>query len=242
MVSPPNFATLLQNILPATVASGEQIGVLFGSLLDEEVTILGRNAVPRRKAEFAAGRTCARQALRVLGLPELPILRGDDRQPLWPDGVVGSITHCDGYCAAAVARAADFSAIGIDAEINEPLPDNVLEEVAFGDEIDWLRSLPQVGVCWDRLLFSIKEAVYKAWSPRERRWLDFDQVSVALDIEKTTFHARISGVPASTVSLVYRGFYLATRSLILTSVCIPAATTCWVTRSSHSFPNASDCL
>jgi 4'-phosphopantetheinyl transferase EntD len=229
MISQPNFTTILQKILPATVASGEQIGVLSGSLLDEEVTILGRHAVPRRKAEFAAGRTCGRQAMRVLGLPELPIFRGDDREPLWPDGVVGSITHCDGYCAAAVARAADFSAIGIDAENNEPLPANVLGEVAFGDELDWVHSLPRVGICWDRLLFSIKEAVYKAWYPRGGRWLDFDQVSVALDIEKTTFHARVSGVPASTVSgsLAYRGFYLTTESLILTSVCVPAATTCF---------------
>jgi 4'-phosphopantetheinyl transferase EntD len=218
--------TILQKILPATVTSGEQIGVLFGSLLDEELTILGRNAAPRRKAEFAAGRTCGRRAMRLLGLPELPIFRGDDRQPLWPDGVVGNITHCDGYCAAAVARVADFSAIGIDAEKNEPLPANVLGSVAFGDELYWVHRLPRVGICWDRLLFSIKEAVYKAWYPRERRWLDFDQVGVVLDIEKTTFHARISGVPASTVSdsLVYRGFYLTTQSLILTSVCVPAAT------------------
>jgi 4'-phosphopantetheinyl transferase EntD len=84
------------------------------------------------------------------------------------------------------------------------------------------RVYPGVGVCWDRLLFSIKEAVYKAWYPRGRRWLDFHQVSVAVDIERTTFYARISGAPPSTVSdgLVYRGFYLATQSLILTSVCV----------------------
>jgi 4'-phosphopantetheinyl transferase EntD len=228
LIEQADFTMILQKILPVTVASAEQIGVLSGRLLDEEMTILGRNAVPRRKAEFAAGRTCSRQALRALGLPELPILRGDDRQPLWPAGVVGSITHCDGYCAAAVAHAADFSAIGIDAEINEPLPENVLRSVAFGDEIDWLQSLPRVGVCWDRLLFSIKEAVYKAWYPRGRRWLDFHQVNVDLDVEKATFYARISGAPPSGVSdgLVYRGFYLATQSLILTSVCVPAVTTC----------------
>jgi enterobactin synthetase component D / holo-[acyl-carrier protein] synthase len=228
IIEQANFATILQKILPATVASGEQIGMLSGSLLNEEITILGQNAAPRRKAEFAAGRTCGRQAMRVLGLPEMPILRGDDRQPLWPEGIVGSITHCDGYCAAAVGRATEFSAIGIDAENNEPLPANVLGAVAFGDELEWVHSLPPVGVCWDRLLFSIKEAVYKAWYPRERRWLDFDQVSVALDIETTTFEARISSVPASTVSVsvVYRGFYLMTESLILTSVCVPAAATC----------------
>jgi 4'-phosphopantetheinyl transferase EntD len=194
LIEQADFTMILQKILPVTVASAEQIGVLSGRLLDEEMTILGRNAVPRRKAEFAAGRTCSRQALRALGLPELPILRGDDRQPLWPAGVVGSITHCDGYCAAAVAHAADFSAIGIDAEINEPLPENVLRSVAFGDEIDWLQSLPRVGVCGVRLLFSIKEAVYKAWYPRGRRWLDFHQVSVALDIEKTTFMQESAGL------------------------------------------------
>ncbi len=217
--------TMLSKILPTTVVAVEQTGVFTGTLLDEEAALLGPNVVPLRRAEFAAGRTCAREALRVLGFAGQPVLRGENRQPLWPNGVVGSITHCDGYCAAAVARADDMLTIGIDAEKNQSLPEHVLEAIAFGEELEWLRRSPQNGICWDKLLFSMKEAVYKAWYPRERRWLDFDQVGIAPDVEENTFQARISGTFSSPVlsGQIYRGRYLVAQSLILTAVCIPTA-------------------
>ena len=59
---------------------------------------------------------------------------GAKREPLWPAGVVGSITHCDGYRAAAVARATDLATVGIDAEPHEPLPDGVLAAIALPAE------------------------------------------------------------------------------------------------------------
>src|SRR3984957_6533699 len=102
-------------------------------LLPEEFACLGR-VVPKRYREFATGRTCARQALGILGFPRSPILVGPSRQPLWPPGAVGSITHCTGYCAAAVGRREDYRAIGIDAEPNEPLSQDVLELVATVEE------------------------------------------------------------------------------------------------------------
>src|SRR5882672_7976907 len=83
-------------------------------LPEEEALIDG--AVAPRRSEFATTRSCARQALHRLGVPEGPILRGPKREPLWPPGIVGSLTHCTGYRAAAVARASDVLAIGIDAE------------------------------------------------------------------------------------------------------------------------------
>ena len=76
-------------------------------------------------------RTCARIALGRLGLPPAPLLSGPKREPLWPDGVVGSITHCDGYRAVAVARADQLASIGIDAEPHAELPAGILARIAL---------------------------------------------------------------------------------------------------------------
>ena len=140
-------------------------------------------AVAKRRLEFAAVRRCARQALQELGYPPVPILPGEQREPQWPEGVVGSMTHCAGYCAAAVARAGDVSALGIDAEVHAPLPDGVLELISLESERDRIAQLAAKvpgEVHWDRVLFSAKESVYKAWFPLARRWLGFEQADIEL--------------------------------------------------------------
>src|SRR4051794_18225806 len=93
--------------------------------------------------------------------------RGDP--PLWPEGGVGSITHCAGYHAAGAASTGRFRSPGVDCELDEPLPDGVLDEVSLPAERAELGrgGLPHL----DRLLFSAKECVYKAWFPVARRWL-----------------------------------------------------------------------
>ena len=86
---------------------------------------------------------------------------------MWPAGIRGSMTHCAGYAAAAVGPISRISAIGIDAEPDAPLPDGVLDLVATAAERDRLAVTPRKPDIphWDRLLFSAKEAVYKAWFP-----------------------------------------------------------------------------
>jgi 4'-phosphopantetheinyl transferase EntD len=107
---------------------------------------------------------------------------------LWPAGVVGSITHCRGYRACAVAWSEQVAGLGIDAEPNEPLPEGVLEEVAHGPE----RELGSAGEAHaDRLLFTAKEAIYKAWFPLARRWLGFDDVELSLDPANAEFTGRL---------------------------------------------------
>ena len=75
-----------------------------------------QHAVEKRRREFAVGRMLARAALAAIGDPPSAIPTGNHREPVWPAGIVGSITHCAGYCAAAVARDAMVVALGIDAE------------------------------------------------------------------------------------------------------------------------------
>jgi 4'-phosphopantetheinyl transferase EntD len=139
-------------------------------------------AIPSRVAEFATTRRCARDALVQLGHRRVPILAGAHREPLWPDGVVGSLTHCAGYRAAAVTPAVPGATIGIDAEPNEPLPPGVLEVVTSPLERRAVARLTraQPDIAWDRLLFSAKEAVYKAWFPVVGTWLGFEDVALTL--------------------------------------------------------------
>jgi 4'-phosphopantetheinyl transferase EntD len=150
------------------------------------------NAVAGRRREFGTVRYCARKALRRIGAPGVAILPDEHRAPRWPAGVVGSMTHCRGYRAAAVARASELRGVGIDAEPHAALPDAALELVARDEERARLLALADARpeLHWDRILFCAKEAVYKAWFPLTRRWLDFDEVSTELQPDGT-FRTRL---------------------------------------------------
>ena len=185
---------MLELILPAGVESQEHFGEApDGVLFPEEEKIIA-HAVESRRREYAAARSCARACLRRLGYPRVPILPGLGGAPTWPAGVLGSMTHCTGYAAAAVGPDQRISAIGIDAEPDTPLPDGVLDLVATPTERDRLaatRPTPD-GPNWDRLLFSAKEAVYKTWFPLVGEWLDHQQAEIRFHPHHRTFTAQLS--------------------------------------------------
>lgn len=182
---------MLSDILPAGVAAVEAVeDDPAASLLWQEECALGRVADGRRR-EFTTARSCARRALAKLGLPPTPLLPGLHREPLWPAGVVGSITHCPNYRAAAVAHREQFVSLGIDAELHQALPRGVLQKIALPEEQSWLRLLTGMGICWDRFLFSAKESVFKTWFPITGRWLGFEDAVVQVDPTQGTFHARL---------------------------------------------------
>jgi 4'-phosphopantetheinyl transferase EntD len=174
---------VIEQILPDRVVAVETREDLFDTTLFPEEEAIVVRAVERRRREFVTARVCARTALGRLGYSPQPITNGERGEPLWPTGVVGSITHCDGYRACALARAASVVTVGIDAELNAPLPDGVLAEISRPEERPWLDDLERAvpAVHWDRLLFSAKESVYKAWFPLARRWLDFEDAVVWID-------------------------------------------------------------
>ena len=185
---------MLETILPACVASEERFGEsLTEGLFPEEQAIVA-HAVESRQREYAAVRSCARACLERLGYAPVPILPGIGGAPVWPAGVLGSMTHCAGYAAAAVAPLTRIAAIGIDAEPDAPLPDGVLELVATPAEQGWLTASHQEPdrPNWDRLIFSAKEAVYKAWFPLAGEWLDHQQVEITFHPHHQTFTATLS--------------------------------------------------
>jgi 4'-phosphopantetheinyl transferase EntD len=207
----------ISNLLPFGVVSVQQEEGFSGSLSPEEEKALG-GVVLKRRMEFTAGRTCARSALERLGTPVSSLLRGPAREPLWPSGVVGSITHCEGYCAAAVSYQERFAGIGIDAEVNEPLPEGTLELVARPEELERLGRLPAGSLCWDRLLFSIKESVYKTWYPLTKSWLGFEEASVTIDSDRQTFQVDLLIRNYPEVLSPLRGRYLVEGRHILTAI------------------------
>lgn len=151
------------------------------ALYPVEVEQIGA-AVESRRVEFAAARACARQAMDRLGLAPGPIIRGGRGMPVWPEGVVGTLTHTEGLRGAALARSSAVRSLGLDVESHGPLPDGVLDAISLPEEVAWVRAARAdvKSVHWDRVLFTAKEATYKAWFPLTRRWLGFADAHITV--------------------------------------------------------------
>jgi 4'-phosphopantetheinyl transferase EntD len=220
---------VIERILPPKVTAAESFGDdNAAELFPQERAFIAR-ATESRRREFATARACARAALASLGRPPGPILPGPSGAPQWPDGVVGSITHCAGYRAAAVGLIRDIASLGVDAEPNEALPDHgMLELIALDQERVRLGELADGGpdICWDRLLFCAKEAVYKAWFPLARCWLGFESADIVIDPHGGTFTTRllvqgplVNGIPLTQLG----GRWLGDKGILVTVVVVPAA-------------------
>jgi 4'-phosphopantetheinyl transferase EntD len=216
---------VIEKVLPAGVACAEAFtDVSEAELFDEERAVIA-NAVPKRRGEFATVRYCARKALAELGVLPAPLMPGERGAPQWPARIVGSMTHCASYRAAAVARTSTVCSIGIDAEPHESLPEGVLDAISLPDERTRLAELAVADgtMCWDRLLFCTKEAVYKTWFPLTRAWLGFEQADISIDRESRTFTASLL-VDAPIINgmklRVFKGRWLANDRLLVAAIAL----------------------
>lgn len=216
---------VLEQILPPSVVVVATREDRDAPLFPEEEQVVAR-AVEKRRREFTTARSCAREALARLGEQPAAIPTGPRGEPLWPAGIVGSITHCDGYRACAVARTADLATLGVDAEPNQPLPDGLLADIALPEERELLRDLARraPGTHWDRLLFSAKESIYKAWFPLAQRWLGFEDAVVSIDPQRGSFSAHLL-VPGPSLDgrelRGFRGSWLAADGLVMAAIASP---------------------
>jgi 4'-phosphopantetheinyl transferase EntD len=221
------MSTLICDVLPDAV---ENLGAaeLYTdppglAPLPEEEPLIARS-VAKRRTEFITVRHCARLALGQINVPPVPILKGEKGEPCWPDGVVGSLTHCEGYRGAVVGRRDGVRSVGIDAEPHGVLPHGVLDAISLPDERSAIASLP-ADLHWDRILFCAKEATYKAWFPVTRRWLGFDDAHITFDVDAggTTgrFVSRIlidGSAPTGPPLTALRGSWSVRDGLALTAI------------------------
>ncbi|WP_338784223.1 4'-phosphopantetheinyl transferase superfamily protein [Streptomyces sp. DG1A-41] len=192
------MAKIIEELLdrPIVGIDGFHASEEMGLLPDEE--IVASSLSHERRLKFAAVRSCARQGLRRLGVSAAPILRGAAGEPVWPSGVVGSMTHCSGYHAAAVARADHVVAIGIDAEVNSPLRyREMLDLITTEEERAWISEFESEhpDVSWARLVFTAKESLFKAWFSVTRQPLGLGEIVVEVNPLSGEFHARTSASP-----------------------------------------------
>lgn len=147
-------------------------------LFPEEAQSIAK-AVESRRQQFTAGRLLARQAWQALGLGPRALLNDEQRVPRWPAGIVGSITHTHGWCAAAVARAEQIDALGTDVEAATPLDPGLWPRICRPEELRWLETCPAARAgLWAKAFFSAKESIYKALYPSVRIFLDFQAMHI----------------------------------------------------------------
>jgi enterobactin synthetase component D len=170
-------------------------------------------AVRKRQAEFLAGRFCARQALAVCA-PEheaATISVGAHREPEWPHGIVGAITHTHGFASVAVARAEAARGLGLDAErvMPEEQAERLIEQIAAPGEVEAVaRATGWSPAKTLTAIFSAKETVFKCLYPEVRRYFDFRDAWVdAFDDGRIHAHLLTTLTPALPAGHTLAGRY-----------------------------------
>lgn len=173
---------LLDGLLPPGVVAVERRAHLDLPVADAGPNGLER-ATSKRRAEFEAGRACAAQALARLGVAQRTVGRAADRSPQWPPGTTGSITHCEGFVAAAVGRRAEVGTIGIDATPAIALPAAVDARLDADERANARAALVRGGVdpgLAATVLWGCREAAFKVWHPVTGRVLGIADMRVDL--------------------------------------------------------------
>ena len=194
-------------------------------LLPEETEFLATLSSSNRRAEFSLGRYCAHRALSDFKLESEPILRNTDtREPCWPESVRGSITHSDGFAAAAVGLDKDISGVGIDMEnLSRSVNFNISRHVCVETERKYLESLsPEQASHKLRIIFSAKESIFKCLFPISQTYLYFKDATVTIDEKNSGFSFILSRACAGITpeGFQHSGKYAIEENLLLTAIYI----------------------
>ena len=171
-----------------------------------------QHVAPKRRDDFITGRNCARKSLQLHGVSPCSIPIGPNREPIWPDGITGSITHCLGFYAAATARQTFYRSIGIDAEPNINLPHEIWDLILTSAERNFCKSNSMDKRKFCRIIFSAKESIYKTIYPLLKEYVDFLDIEILIDGESETFTAKFPIEIAEKVGLVSINGKFATNS------------------------------
>lgn len=151
----------------------------------EEARLLSPNAVSKRRLEFAAGRHAARKALKLIGQSNCPISKGQYGQPMFPDGLIGSITHTESLAVAIVGTANNQRGIGVDLELVQRFKPDLSDAVLTPIELRHVNDENQLAAH-----FSAKEAAYKAIFTTLGKVIGFQDVELSFDDRGKAFSAK----------------------------------------------------
>lgn len=150
-------------------------------LHEAELSVIAR-AVTKRRREFSMGRLLARELLAEWGVAGFTLLPDADRCPVWPKGISGSLSHCATLCAVVVASREAIRSVGLDVESEAPMDEKLVDRICCPEELSGLGPIERRERA--KLLFSIKEAVYKCQFPLSRTFLGFQDVCVELEEDR----------------------------------------------------------
>lgn len=207
----------ISQMFPDGVASHYSSRCPADAELHAEELAYTRDMVDKRLLEFTHGRHCARQAMQALSIKPEPVRKRPDRSPAWPVGLVGTITHTGEHAAAAVAVSKNFVSLGMDIEISEPLESESVKLILRPEE----RSTGDGTHA--KLLFSIKEAVYKCIHPIVHTYVDFQEMQIDLSGPLGTFCAipHTNNFDASLIAGL-QGRYRITQGLMISCAWVQA--------------------
>ncbi len=228
-LNPANDSALLASLFPGCVRASELRQQGDPALLydDEARQIVG--CAQRRVLDFTGGRLCARRSLLELGVEARSLQIGRDRQPCWPAGITGSITHTDGFCGAVLALRQQVHALGVDAEIVGSVSEDLWPEILVRSERVALQVLPDdQAQRVAALMFSAKEAYFKCQYSITGEWLDFHAVEIGFatqGVGPQAFSIRRLDTPTSTLhfGLPKVGRYHFEDEVVFTGICMPAS-------------------
>jgi 4'-phosphopantetheinyl transferase EntD len=206
----------LSPLFPANVVIIHATEAMWATPAHREEERLIAGSVTKRRRQFRAGRNAAHAALSQLDAPYGPLLRGDSRQPIWPQGFFGSISHCDDSCVAACAKDGTIVSLGLDVEPLAPLKPGIARYIETEDERDFMQ---RYGELPRRLIFSAKESLYKCYYPLVGRFFGFHSVVLEIDISRQRYGFRPSAACEIDFprDLTFHGRYLSTQTHLYTS-------------------------
>lgn len=172
------FRSPMPEKLTLRLASGEPAA---SSVLPEELLLAADFSSSDARRHFLLGRLAARECLRLLGHENFPLLRvPNERRPLWPSGIIGSIAHTSGQAVCAAGRAADFAAIGVDLETSGRVRLEAAPKLLTPSEFARLENAPnQLALLTS--IFAAKEALFKALNPLTGAFFGFQDAEINWD-------------------------------------------------------------
>ncbi len=212
--------TVFESLLPATVCVQAEANLASALPLSASELEASTRFSSIRLADFQKGRSCARRALVELDCSEHSVAMGSLREPIWPAGITGSITHTDGEAVAALAKTSALRSIGIDMEVSGQIDDDLARRICTEDERT-SETAARMGQPYFDLIFSAKESVYKCIFPFVERFVDFDEVRLHIDVEARAFGAEaLTENLAAALLATLRGRWSITDSRVRTTAVI----------------------